>query len=330
MYAITGAVKIISAFPKKLYLSGRFFMKPLLLLFIHCNIFLMSFSQTVLPLYPGVIPGSKPAKNEEKSEITNDTHILIISHVSRPTITVFLPPAKKATGTAVIICPGGGYSIIAAGHEGYDVAKKFNEMGVAAFVLKYRIPDDAYMQDKETAPLQDAQRAIQLVRQKAKKWNINPARVGIMGFSAGGHLASTAGTHFNKSMIENPDGTNLRPDFMILVYAVISFTDSIGHTGSRDNLLGKNPSPEKIIEYSNELQVTGQTPPAFLVHAGDDDAVKVQNSISFYEALERRNIPAELHIYQKGGHGFGLNNPTTKDKWMKSLKNWMDSSGWLK
>jgi acetyl esterase/lipase len=305
-------------------------MKPFLLLFIHCNLFLMSFSQTVLPLYPGAIPNSKPAKNEEQSEITQDTHVLIISHVSQPTLTLFLPAAEKANGTAVVICPGGGYSVVAAGHEGYDVAKKFNEMGVAAFVLKYRIPSNETMIDKEIGPLQDAQRAIQLVREKAKEWNINPERVGIMGFSAGGHLASTAGTHFTKAVIENDGKINLRPDFMILVYPVISFTDSIGHIGSRDNLLGKNPSPEKIIAYSNELQVTGQTPTSFLVHAGNDDAVKVQNSIYFYEALQHKNIPAELHIYPKGGHGFGMNNPTTKDQWMLSLKNWMDANGWLK
>ena len=146
-----------------------------------------------------------------------------------------------------------------------------------------------------------------------------------MGFSAGGHLASTAGEqHFDKALIENKNNTSLRPDFMILIYPVISFSDSIGHGGSRDNLLGKNPSPEKIKEYSNELQVTEKTPPAFLVHAGNDDAVKVQNSIDFYEVEQKNKIPAEIHVYPKGGHGFGMNNPTTKDKWMERLKNWIN------
>jgi acetyl esterase/lipase len=304
-------------------------MKSALLFFIHCNFFLMAFSQTVLPLYPGAIPNSRPVKDEEHSEITKDTHVLIISKVSKPTLTVFLPAPEKANGTAVVICPGGSYTVVAAGHEGADVAIKFNEMGVAAFVLKYRIPSDESMIDKEIGPLQDAQRAIQMVRQNAKQWNINPGRVGIMGFSAGGHLASTAGTHFNKAVIENTGNTNLRPDFMILIYPVISFTDSIGHIGSRTSLLGKNPSPEKIVAYSNELQVTGKTPATFLVHAGNDDAVKVQNSIYFYEALQRKNIPAELHIYPKGGHGFGMNNPSTKEQWISSLKNWMDANGWL-
>ncbi len=302
-----------------------------LLLVIFYSAFVMnSFSQTIIPLYKDSIPNSKPSPDMESSTKEGENKILIVHDVSRPSLTVFLPPKDKSNGTAVIICPGGGYSILAASHEGYDVAKKLNEMGVAAFVLKYRIPNDKTMLNKEIGPLQDAQRAIQLVRMKAAEWNVNPSRIGIMGFSAGGHLASTAGTHFNKSLIENKDNTSLRPDFMILVYPVISFSDSIGHIGSRDNLLGKNPSTEKIKEYSGELEVTTETPPSFLVHAGNDEAVKVQNSIDFYEALQKNNIPAELHIYPRGGHGFGLNNPTTKDLWMERLKNWLDGNGWLK
>lgn len=289
-----------------------------------------SFSQTILPLYKDGIPNSKPSPNEESSTYEGENKILIVHNVSRPSLTVFLPPKEKASGAAVIICPGGGYSILAASHEGYDVAKKLNEMGVAAFVLKYRIPDDKTMLNKEIGPLQDAQRAIQIVREKAGEWNINPSRIGIMGFSAGGHLATTAGTHFDKAVIENKNNTSLRPDFMVLVYPVISFTDSIGHIGSRDNLLGKDPSAEKIREYSGELRVVANTPPAFLVHAGNDDVVKVQNSIRFYEAEQKNNIPAELHVYPKGGHGFGLNNPTTKDLWMERLRNWLDLNDWLK
>ena len=291
---------------------------------------LTSFSQTIIPLYKDSIPNSKPSPNEESSTYEGENKILIVHNVSRPSLTVFLPPKEKASGAAVIICPGGGYSILAASHEGYDVAKKLNEMGVAAFVLKYRIPDDKTMLNKEIGPLQDAQRAIQIVREEAVEWNINPSRIGILGFSAGGHLASTAGTHFNKAVIENKNNTSLRPDFMVLVYPVISFTDSVGHVGSRDNLLGKNPSEEKIRAYSGELQVVANTPPAFLVHAGNDDVVKVQNSIRFYEAEQKNNIPAEMHIYPKGGHGFGMNNPTTKDLWVERLKNWLDLNGWLK
>jgi acetyl esterase/lipase len=299
-------------------------MKRLLLLFIYSNYYMMSFSQTIIPLYHDSIPNSKASANEENSTYEGEHKILIVHNVSRPSLTVFLPPKEKANGTAVIICPGGGYSILAASHEGYDVAKKFAEWGIVAFVLKYRIPDEKTMINKEIGPLQDAQRAIQIVRERAKEWNVNPNKIGIMGFSAGGHLASTAGTHFEKAVIENKNSTSLRPDFMILLYPVISFTDSIGHIGSRDNLIGKNPSPEKIKEYSNELQVTAKTPPAFLVHGGNDDVVKVQNSLYFYEALQKNNVPTELHIYPKGGHGFGMNNPTTKDQWMERLKNWLD------
>jgi len=305
-------------------------MKRILFVFIYAFFMMTSFSQTIIPLYKDSIPNSKPSPNEESSTYEGENKILIVHNVSRPSLTVFLQPKEKASGAAVIICPGGGYSILAASHEGYDVAKKLNEMGVAAFVLKYRIPDDKTMLNKEIGPLQDAQRAIQIVREEAVEWNINPSRIGILGFSAGGHLASTAGTHFNKAVIENKNNTSLRPDFMVLVYPVISFTDSVGHVGSRDNLLGKNPSEEKIRAYSGELQVVANTPPAFLVHAGNDDVVKVQNSIRFYEAEQKNNIPAEMHIYPKGGHGFGMNNPTTKDLWVERLKNWLDLNGWLK
>lgn len=284
-------------------------------------------SQEVIPLYKDSIPNSKPAPDEEKSELQHG--ILIISKISRPTLGIYLPSKDKANGTAVVICPGGGYTIVAAGHEGADIAKRFVDMGVAAFVLKYRIPNSATMLNPEIGPLQDAQEAIKIVREGAKKWNINPARIGIMGFSAGGHLASTAGTHFDKAVIANPNNTSLRPDFMLLIYPVISFTDSLGHLGSRDNLIGKNPSAEKIIEYSGELQVTAKTPPAFLVHASDDDAVKPQNSIVFYLALIKNKVAAEMHLYESGGHGFGLNLKNKNEQWMERCKNWMQNHGWL-
>ncbi len=279
-------------------------------------------TQTVIPLYKDKIPNSKNTVNEELSELGADG-ILRISNISRPTLTVYLAPKEKATGSAVIICPGGGYGIIAFGHEGTDVAKRFNAMGVTAFVLKYRIPDDNTMVNKETAPLQDAQKAIQIVRRNAGKWRLNANGIGIMGFSAGGHLAGTAGTHFNKSYISNDKQINLRPDFLILAYPVISFTDSITHTGSRDQLLGKNPTAEKINEYSNEFQVTAQTPPTFLVHAKDDDAVSVNNTLNFAQALKKNKVPVEVYLYEKGGHGFGMNNPTSEIKWMDNVEQWM-------
>ena len=289
---------------------------------------LLMMSQTVIPLYKGDIPNSKPAKDDEKSEQSNG--ILIISKVSKPTLSIFLPPKEKATGTAVVIYPGGGYWIVAAGHEGTDIAKRFNEMGVAAFVVKYRIPNSETMINPEIGPLQDAQQAIKIVREAAKEYNIDPNKIGIMGFSAGGHLASTAGTHFDQAVIPNTNNTNLRPDFMLLIYPVISFTDSLTHMGSRDQLIGKNPSIEKIKEYSNELQVNSKTPPTFLVHASDDDAVKPQNSIAFYLALIKNHVAAELHLYENSGHGFGLNLKNTNEQWMDRCKNWMENHGWLK
>lgn len=283
-------------------------------------------AQKVMPLYTDSIPNSILTKDEEKSE---NNGILIISNVSRPTITAYLPPKEKSTGTAVIICPGGGYAVLAASHEGADVAKAFNAMGVAAFVLKYRLPNGATMPNKQIGPLQDAQQAIKMVREHAAAYNINPKQIGIMGFSAGGHLASTAGTHYTKAVVENNNGTSLRPDFMLLIYPVISFSDSLTHMGSRENLVGKNPSAETITLFSNELQVTADTPPTFLVHASDDDAVKVGNSIAFYEACIKNKVPVEMHIYQNGGHGFGMHIAKTKELWMERCKNWMAANGWL-
>jgi acetyl esterase/lipase len=283
-------------------------------------------AQVSIPLYE-TIPNSKPSINKEKADSANGS--IRITQVSIPTLTIYKPTVSSTNATAVIICPGGGYGMVAAGHEGIDIAKVFNEWGVVAFVVKYRLPDDAIMIDKSIGPLQDAQRAIQLVRQNAEAWKVDPDRIGIMGFSAGGHLASTASTHFDKAVIDNPGKISLRPDFSILIYPVISFTDSIAHKGSRNNLIGKDPSAEKIREYSSELQVTPKTPPAFLVHAKDDNGVKYENSVRYYEALIKNNVPAELKLYDHGGHGFGLHNSTTTDKWMDRLRTWLKANGYI-
>ena len=296
----------------------KLFAVSFLLLLMH----ILAKSQTEIPLYNGPVPNSKSSVNKEYVENRDDGR-MIIHNISIPTLTIFEAPKENANGTGVIICPGGGYSIVAIGHEGYDVAKQFNEMGVTAFVLKYRIPTDSTMQNKEIGPLQDAQRAIQYVRENAKKWKLKKDKIGIMGFSAGGHLASTAATHYSISQIPNKKHTNLRPEYLILIYPVISFTDSLMHEGSRDNLLGKRPSAEKIRLYSNELQINAKTPPTFLVHAKDDDGVKVQNSIAFYDALKKNGVPADIYLFENGGHGFGLNNPTSEVKWMDHLKEWM-------
>jgi acetyl esterase/lipase len=301
--------------------------------FIYASLFAIIFmqqtnAQQTIPLYDGEIPGSKvyPTKEFWEPQDNGDT---IVHFISQPTLTIFLPEKSKANGTAVIICPGGGYWINSIVKEGFAVARKFNEMGVAAFVLKYRIPNDSAMNNKAIAPLQDAQRAIQLVRMNSEKWHINEDKVGIMGFSAGGHLASTAATHFNYNYIDNNDKINLRPDFAIFIYPVISFQDDIAHIGSRDQLLSRNPPANMIDSFSNELQVTNETPPTFLVHATDDNVVPVMNSIKYYEALIRNKISAEMHIYEAGGHGFGMNNATTNDKWIERCKNWMESMSLL-
>jgi len=283
------------------------------------------FGQTI-NLYPGKIPNSKETPDAETSEEKNG--ILLVGKISRPTLTIF--PLKEKDGKkhpAVIICPGGGYWINASRHEGTDVASEFNKFGVVAFVLKYRIPSDETMVNREFGAIQDAQQAIRYVRENAATWNVDPSHIGILGFSAGGHLASTVSTHFHHNYIDGSSAVNLRPDFSILIYPVISFSDSIGHRGSRDQLIGKNPTPEKIIEYSNERQITHDTPPAFLVHASDDNAVPPANSIVYYQGLLKHGVSAELHIYQKGGHGFGMNNWSTDDKWMDRCRNWMISLG---
>ena len=221
-----------------------------------------------------------------------------------------------------------GYARLAASHEGSDVAKVFTSWGITAIVLKYRLPNDTIMENKSIGPIQDVQRAIQIVKEQAKQWDIDTSKIGIMGFSAGGHLASTAGTHFKKSFINNTANINLRPAFMILAYPVISFSNNITHRGSKNNLIGENASAEQVEYFSNELQVSDETPPTFLVHAGDDKTVPVQNTLYFYDALNKHHVPSELHIYPKGGHGFGMNNKTTTDNWMERLHNWLKGNGW--
>lgn len=284
------------------------------------------FSQKVMPLYSGTIPNAKETPDEEEIVFNNEVDTLAYK-VSHPTLSVFLPPADKACGTAVVICPGGGYHVLLMTREGCDIAMEFNKLGIAAFVLKYRLPDDRMMADKSIGPLQDAQQAIMVIREHAGEWKIDPHRIGIMGFSAGGHLASTAGTHFEKALIDNKNNISLRPDFMILVYPVISLSDSLGHIGSREYLLGKNPAREKIRYFSNELQVNKSTPPAFLVLAGDDSVVKPENSLVFYNALKMNGVPAEMHIYQSGEHGF-LKTPPFEE-WFGRCCFWMKSNGWL-
>ena len=285
-------------------------------------------AQQTFPLYSGTVPDSKPSGVQETS-ITLPNGGVRISNVVQPNLTAFLPAPGTANGTAVIICPGGGYTRLSIDSEGYDVAKRLNEMGITAFVLKYRLPNDQSQPDKTIAPLLDAQQALRLVRQQAAKYSLNPERIGLLGFSAGGHLAASAGTQFAQPVGANPGPVSVRPAFLVLLYPVISFSDSLKHAGSRQNLLGANPPAELVRQYSNESRVTAQTPPTFLVHAQDDKTVPVQNSIAFYQACLYHQVPAEMHLYPHGGHGFGLHNKTTKDDWTEHLKNWLDANGWL-
>lgn len=303
-------------------------MKKLLCILLGLSCFCVTSAQDSISLYPNGIPNSKVSSIKEEY-LPQQNGRVGIRNVINPTLTIYRPSKQKNKGVAVIICPGGGYSGLAATHEGKEVAERFAQWGITAFVLKYRLPNDAIMVNKSIGPLQDAQRAFQLVKQRAAEWSVDSAKIGIMGFSAGGHLASTAATHFNTVVIDNKENISLRPAFAILGYPVISFADSITHRGSRDNLLGKNASAKELIYYSNELQVTPQTPPTFLIHAGDDVVVPVQNSLFFYSALARNKVPAELHVYPKGGHGFGMVNRTTSDQWMDRLFNWMKMNGWV-
>lgn len=284
-------------------------------------------AQQSLPLYPDSIPNSTGYKMKEIPVEWNGK-VAGYRNISHPSLSVYLPAPGTATGSAVVICPGGGYWFENAVPEGKTIAETLIKHGITAFVLKYRLPSDSIMKDKSIGPLQDAQQAIKLVRQRAKEWNIEPNKIGIMGFSAGGHLASTAATHFNTAYIPNKEGTSLRPDFAILIYPVISFTEELMHKGSRDFLLGNNPTAEQTKLFSNEQQITTETPPTWLTHAGDDTVVPVGNSIRFYEALVKNKVPAEMHLYPKGGHGFVLFEPT--EEWMQPLFLWMRKNGWTR
>jgi acetyl esterase/lipase len=298
-------------------------MKKLLPIFLIIFMFSKTEAQQIMDLYPGKVPNSKINKDYvEKSDTSKEDWKTRISKVSKPQLLAFYPEKGKANGTSVIICPGGGYAILAIAHEGYAIAKEFNKYGITAFILKYRLPSDDIMIDKTIGPLEDAQQAIKMVRENAEKWHINPNSIGIVGFSAGGHLASTLETHFQKSIIDNPNNTSLRPDFAVLGYPVITMGE-LTHKGSKKNLLGENPSEELIKLYSNELQVTPQTPPTFIFQAMDDPAVPVENSINFTLALKNAGVKCETHLYQGGKHGFGLHNPTTKDSWFETMINWM-------
>jgi acetyl esterase/lipase len=284
---------------------------------------LIASAQQTIPLYPGSIPGAKERQDEEKTTINDG--VTIVAKISRPTLSIYLPEGKTNTGAAVIIFPGGGYWVNAISHEGHDVARYLAANGISAFVVKYRIPDTATMTNPSLGPLQDAQQAIAYVRTNHKKFKINNKCIGVLGFSAGGHLASTASTHYNKKLVK---AKNLRPDFSVLIYPVISFEDSICHKGSREKLLGAHPAKEQLTYFSNELQVTRETPPAFLAHA-KDDPVDYRNAIVYADALKRNGVQAEVLLFEKGGHGYGMVNKQSDVQWPDALLQWMRSMNFM-
>lgn len=271
----------------------------------------------IILLYEKNIPNSKktPANYIEETDSTGLT-----SKVSIPTMAAYFPEKSKANGTAVLIFAGGGYFVLAQ-KKCVEIAKAFNKTGVAAFVVKYRLPSDEIMVDKTIGPLQDAQTAVKIVRKRAAEWNINPAKIGMMGLSAGGHLVSMEGTQLDRVVIENKENISLRPDFMILLYPVIIYDPAVPRT--RENLIGKKPSAKTLSLYATEKHVTATTPPTFLIHAADDDVIPVKNSLLFFNALLKAKVNAEMHILQNGGHGFGLHDPENKDKWFIMCLDWM-------
>ena len=291
-------------------------MKTLITLFATVSVLLLQAQFTTLPLWPNGIPNQKIIEPEERDTAS----IIKISNVHEPDIAVYLPAKANANGQAVIICPGGGYYILAYDWEGTDMAKWLNSKGVAAVVLKYRLPTAQNV--SHDAPLADAKQAVRMTRHHAEKWNIDPHKIGVMGFSAGGHLAATLGTQYDLGIPESNDPIqrlSSRPDFLILVYAAISVSNKEIYPEPREQILGeKNMSDELKTFYSGELNVTPETPPTILIHAFDDKGVPIKHSILFMEALKKNNVPGEMHIYPDGGHGFSL---ATKNE---HLRTWTD------
>ena len=282
-------------------------MKRLLIFIVISSMITPLISQNqILPLWK-----ADPPNYRETGEVTiwDTADIVRVRNVQKPDIAIFLPSKKNASGEAVVICPGGGYGILAYDWEGSDIARWLNSRGVAAFVLKYRLPGSESNIVAHKSPLLDAQRAMRLVRSNADKWNIDPGKIGIMGFSAGGHLASTLSTHYDAgdpSSSDPVEQVSCRPDFSILLYPVISFTEDFQHSGSRINLIGEDADESLVKYYSNELQVTEDTPPAILIHSDDDTGVPAENSIAYYKALRAHHVSSEMHIYPYGGHGYSL------------------------
>ncbi len=284
----------------------------------------MQAQEDVVQLWEDNVPGAIASDTYKEELQIEDGIVLKVYKVTSTTLTVFKPEIPN--GTSVIICPGGGYQYLSIEKEGVKIAKWLNTLGITAFVLKYRLPSDEIMKDKSTGPLQDAQQAVRYVRRNASSWNLKEDKIGIIGFSAGGHLAAMLSTHYNDKVCEIKDTTSARPDFSVLVYPVISMDDSIAHKGSKKRLLGESPSEVLVEKFSADKQVDSLTPPTFLAHASDDKSVPDQNSINYYLALKRYDVPVEMHLYQKGGHGFGLGKIGTSQYWTEHCEEWLKAN----
>jgi len=275
----------------------------------------------VMKLWPNGVPGNITSEDfEERIPHASEARY---RRVCNPTLDLHLPAHTSSATGAVVICPGGGYGMLAYSHEGTWIAEAFNRLGLAAAVVKYRLPDDRVMTERHKRPLQDVQRAMQIMHTHAKEWNIDPERIGVMGFSAGGHLAASASTHFKDVLVDQATEDQVKPDFSILVYPVISLTPELMHRGTRNNLIGENATQAQTTYYSNETQVSEDMSPVCLVHAADDKGVKVEHSLVFFEALRDKNVPAELYIIDQGGHGFGLRPGRTTNRWFKSVEGFL-------
>jgi acetyl esterase/lipase len=277
-----------------------------------------------IELWSSEVPGS--IKANDYFEVYNE-NLDQLRKVVNPTLTMFVP--ENPNGTSIVICPGGGYAYLAIKKEGFIVAQWLNTLGITTFVLKYRLPSDDIMEDKSVGPLQDAQEAIRIIRRNAEKWQLNTERIGVLGFSAGGHVAATLSTHYKDEVYHVSDTTSAKPDFTILVYPVISMDEKIGHQGSRNRLLGINASKELKENFSNEKHIDSLTPPAFIVHASNDNGVLVENSLAFYLGLKNNKVSAELHLYQDGKHGFGLGKTGTSQFWTQQCERWLRTNKYI-
>ena len=281
-----------------------------------------SAANAVIPLWPEGVPNAKSNLGAEKNVEGR------ISNVSEPTLTIFSPAIDRPNGTAVIICPGGGYGLLSNEREGVQYANWLSSLGITSFVLKYRMAEFGH-----PAPLQDVLRAIRVVRSRAAEFKINPDRIGVMGSSAGGHLAASSGTLFDHAAGKTGstlDGRKARPDFLILMYPVITMKDPAAHAGSRKNLLGDQPTAEQLRLLSVEEQVTAATPPTLLIHTQEDRSVPIENSILFYQALTRAGVPAEMYLFERGAHGMGMRDGLgTASNWHKRAEEWLDARGLL-